>query len=173
MQQQLSVITLGVAELARSRRFYVEGFGWTPIFENDEIVFYQMNGFVLGTWLADRLEADMGRPGLVRPGSFAAVLAVNLLDLADVLAQVNELLQLHAAHCRVRVKAGKDLRCQDLAGEPGGVGLPGGLGFGDLRTYVDLPRDSRGDQGTSPLAEQSDRALGIGHERIDLRSLPI
>ena len=71
MQQQMAVITLGVAELARSRRFYVEGFGWTPVFENDEIVFYQMNGFVLGTWLEASLAADSGRSGFVRPAPFA------------------------------------------------------------------------------------------------------
>ncbi|PXA98428.1 glyoxalase [Nostoc sp. 3335mG] len=71
MQQQLSVITLGIADLARSCRFYGEGFGWTPVFANDEIAFYQMNGFVLGTWLTPQLEADMQRPGLTRPGAVA------------------------------------------------------------------------------------------------------
>jgi uncharacterized protein len=71
MQQQMSVITLGIADLARSRRFYSEGFGWTPVFENHEIVFYQLNGFVFGTWLTTSLEADMQRPGLSRPGAFA------------------------------------------------------------------------------------------------------
>jgi hypothetical protein len=70
MQQQVSVLTLGVADLARSRRFYVEGFGWQPIFQNEDIVFYQMNGFVLGTWLETSLSADMGRK-LVKPGAFA------------------------------------------------------------------------------------------------------
>ena len=49
MQQQISVITLGISDLARSRRFYSDGFGWTPVFENEEIIFYQMNGFVLVT----------------------------------------------------------------------------------------------------------------------------
>ena len=33
MQQQISLITLGIADLARSKRFYGEGFGWTPVFE--------------------------------------------------------------------------------------------------------------------------------------------
>ena len=47
MQQQISVITLGVIDLARSRRFYVDGFGWSPVFENEEIIFYQMNGLML------------------------------------------------------------------------------------------------------------------------------
>jgi catechol 2,3-dioxygenase-like lactoylglutathione lyase family enzyme len=71
MQQQISVITLGVADLARSKRFYVEGFGWRPVFENEEIVFYQMNGLVLGTWLRPALEADMGGRSTAAPGAFA------------------------------------------------------------------------------------------------------
>ena len=68
MQQQISVLTLGVADIRRSRRFYDEVFGWKPVFENPEIIFYQMNGFVLGTFLKEGLEADMGRMGLVQPG---------------------------------------------------------------------------------------------------------
>src|SRR5687767_6916176 len=81
MQQQLSVVSLGIADLARSRRFYCDGFGWTPVFQNEEIVFYQMNGFVLGTWLNKALEADMGR-ALQRPGAFA--LAHNVGAANDV-----------------------------------------------------------------------------------------
>ncbi len=82
MQQQISVITLGVADLARTRRFYVEGFGWRPVFENEEVAFYQMNGLMLGTWLKSALEADMQRPGLTPPGAFA--LAHNVPGQADV-----------------------------------------------------------------------------------------
>jgi catechol 2,3-dioxygenase-like lactoylglutathione lyase family enzyme len=70
MQQQVSVITLGIADLARSKRFYAGGFGWTPVFENEEIVFYQMNGLMLGTWLRTSLEEDMQRP-TVHPGTFS------------------------------------------------------------------------------------------------------
>jgi len=92
MQQQISVITLGIADLARSRRFYVEGFGWKPVFENPEIVFYQMNGFVLGTWLEASLASDMQRPGLVRPGAFA--LAHNVVS-PDEVKRVIEVLSRH------------------------------------------------------------------------------
>ena len=80
MQQQISVITLSVADLARSKRFYVDGFGWSPIFENEEIVFYQMNGFVLGTWLDGGLEDDMQRTGLARPGAFSLAHNVGAQD---------------------------------------------------------------------------------------------
>ncbi|MGE0666523.1 MAG: VOC family protein [Sphingomonadales bacterium] len=82
MQQQMSVITLGVADLARSRRFYVDGFGWTPVFENPEIVFYQMNGFVLGTWQHTALAADLGRPPETKPGIMS--LAHNVAVRSDV-----------------------------------------------------------------------------------------
>ncbi|WP_338425091.1 hypothetical protein [Sphingopyxis kveilinensis] len=39
MQHQISVVTLGTSDLPRSRRFYTGGFGWTPVFENEEIIF--------------------------------------------------------------------------------------------------------------------------------------
>lgn len=82
MQQQISVITLGVADLARSRRFYGGGFGWSPVFENEEIVFYQMNGLMLGTWLKGPQEADMKRASGDGPGAFA--LAHNVGAEAEV-----------------------------------------------------------------------------------------
>ena len=82
MQQQISVLTLGVVDLDRSRRFYVEGFGWQPVFANGEIAFYQMNGFVLGTWSKVALEADMNRAGLSQRGAF--LLAHNVLQKQDV-----------------------------------------------------------------------------------------
>ena len=88
MQQQLSVVTLGIADLTRSRRFYCDGFGWTPVFQNAEIVFYQMNGFVLGTWLTKALEDDMMRP-LSRPGAFA--LAHNVGTAEEVQAALDRL----------------------------------------------------------------------------------
>ena len=71
MKPAVSVITLGTADLARSRRFYAEGFGWTPVYESDVIIFYQLNGVVLGTFLVAELEADMNRSGLRTPGAVA------------------------------------------------------------------------------------------------------
>lgn len=82
MQQQMSVVTLGTADLVRSKRFYVEGFGWQPVFENDEIIFYQMNGLMLGTFALHALEADMNRKGSVQPAAFA--LGHNVPSKGDV-----------------------------------------------------------------------------------------
>jgi len=82
MRQQISCVTLGITDLARSKRFYIDGFGWKPVFENADIVFYQMNGFMLGTWLTRELEADAKQSALSRPGAFA--LAHNVAAQADV-----------------------------------------------------------------------------------------
>ena len=82
MQQQIAIITLGIANFVRSRRFYVDGFGWKPAFENDEIIFYQMNGFVLGTFSKAALEKDMNRTGLLAPGAFS--LAHNVRTKGEV-----------------------------------------------------------------------------------------
>lgn len=89
MQQQVSVITLGVADLAASRRFYAGGFGWTPVFENEEIIFYQMNGFVLGTWLREKLAEDSRRD--ISPGAGAYALAHNVGSQRDVDAAIERL----------------------------------------------------------------------------------
>lgn len=91
MQQQISVITLGVADLSRSRLFYVDGFGWKPVFENPEIIFYQMNGLMLGTWLAAALQGDMQRTGFGKPGAFA--LAHNVGSRDEVQPLLNHLEQ--------------------------------------------------------------------------------
>jgi hypothetical protein len=71
MQQQMSVITLGVHDLARSRRFYVDGFGWAPVFENEDIVFFQMNGLHAGLWKAAEITKTHGARKRLRPGAFA------------------------------------------------------------------------------------------------------
>lgn len=69
--QSMSVLTLATDDLARSLAFYRDGFGWTPVFENGEIAFYQMNGFVLATWARAGLEEDSRRARLASPGAFA------------------------------------------------------------------------------------------------------
>ncbi len=52
MQPRISLITLGVSDLARAQAFYV-AMGWgTPLRPDGEIAFFQAGGMVLGLWTA-------------------------------------------------------------------------------------------------------------------------
>jgi uncharacterized protein len=60
MEQRVSVITLGVRDLERSRGFY-EALGWrTRAAAGDDVVFFQAGGMVLALWDRDRLAEDSG-----------------------------------------------------------------------------------------------------------------
>lgn len=50
VEQRISVVTLGVTDLARARRFY-EALGWGGAQQpDDEVCFFQVGGMVFGLW---------------------------------------------------------------------------------------------------------------------------
>ncbi|HEY1457372.1 MAG TPA: VOC family protein [Solirubrobacteraceae bacterium] len=58
MRQRVTVITLGVRDLARARRFY-EALGWsTGAQAQDDVVFFQCGEMVLSLWDRSRLAED-------------------------------------------------------------------------------------------------------------------
>jgi uncharacterized protein len=60
VEQRISLITLGVSDLERARRFY-EGLGWhTNAGPEDDVVFFQAGGMILALWGRDQLAADSG-----------------------------------------------------------------------------------------------------------------
>ena len=59
MEQRLSLVTLGVADLERALRFY-EGLGWRRANQHAEVVFFQAGGMVLGLFGRAALAADAG-----------------------------------------------------------------------------------------------------------------
>jgi catechol 2,3-dioxygenase-like lactoylglutathione lyase family enzyme len=71
MKQSVSVITLPVVEIDRAKRFYCDTLGWQPVFENEEVVFFQFNGFVLALFLKSAFEKDLNGPSTAGVGSFA------------------------------------------------------------------------------------------------------
>ena len=83
MEQRISVITLGVADLGRARRFYEDGLGWRPGNTHDEIVFYQAGGLVVALYPRAALAKDAG---LADEGSgFGGIaLAYNVARREDV-----------------------------------------------------------------------------------------
>ncbi len=61
MEQRISLVTLGVSDLARARTFY-EALGWSGAQQpDDEVCFFQAGGMVFGLWTA---LGGHGAPGI-------------------------------------------------------------------------------------------------------------
>ena len=59
MEQRLTAVTLGVADLQRARRFYEKGLGWSAsLTGGEDVVFFQANGLVIALWGRANLAKD-------------------------------------------------------------------------------------------------------------------
>jgi uncharacterized protein len=88
VEQRLTLITLGVSDLARSREFY-EALGWTTGAEpDDDVVFFQAGGLVVALWSRESLAEDSG---VTDTGGWGGVtLAHNVRSPGDVDAVIAE-----------------------------------------------------------------------------------
>ena len=59
MEQRVSLVTLGVADVDRAREFY-ERLGWKVGLAVEDTVFFQVGGMILSLWGRDQLAADSG-----------------------------------------------------------------------------------------------------------------
>jgi predicted lactoylglutathione lyase len=88
VEQRVSLVTLGVGELARARAFY-EALGWaTRAAPEDDVVFFQAGGMVIALWDRAKLAEDSG---VEDAGGWGGVtLAHNVRSPAEVDAVVEE-----------------------------------------------------------------------------------
>jgi len=59
MDQRVSLVTLGVTDVERARRFY-ERLGWQVGLDVERTVFFQAGGMIVGLWSRERLAEDSG-----------------------------------------------------------------------------------------------------------------
>lgn len=79
----MSLITLGVEDIAKARAFYEQGLGWAPASAQPEVVFYQLApGLGLALFPRDELAKDVGEP--LSPTGGAITLALNGRSPAEV-----------------------------------------------------------------------------------------
>jgi predicted lactoylglutathione lyase len=57
MEQRLSLVTLGVADMGRARAFY-DALGWSGESPDGDVVFYQAPGMIVALWSRAKLAAD-------------------------------------------------------------------------------------------------------------------
>jgi uncharacterized protein len=88
VEQRLSLVTLGVRDLARARAFY-EALGWTTgAGPDDDVVFFRAGGAILALWGREQLAEDSG---VEDAGGWGGVtLAHNVRSPDEVDAVINE-----------------------------------------------------------------------------------
>ncbi|HVT75947.1 MAG TPA: VOC family protein [Acidimicrobiales bacterium] len=82
MDQRVSIVTLGVADLARARAFY-GALGWSGQ-EVEETVFFQAGGMVVVLWGREKLAADARVDDDGASGFGGVVLAQNVASRDEV-----------------------------------------------------------------------------------------
>ena len=88
MEPRISIVTLGVADMARSVRFYRDGLGFTTKYKDgDGIAHFATQGTLLGVYPLDKLAEDVGPGVRSRPGFSGITLAHNVRKKEEV-AQV-------------------------------------------------------------------------------------
>jgi uncharacterized protein len=88
VKQRANLVTLGVADLGRARRFY-EALGWTTgAGPDDDVVFFQAGEMVLALWDRARLAEDSG---VEDTGGWGGVtLALNFGSAGEVDSAIEE-----------------------------------------------------------------------------------
>ncbi|HET6816039.1 MAG TPA: VOC family protein [Mycobacteriales bacterium] len=87
MEQRVSVITLGVADLGRAQQFY-DALGWRRTGDDADVVFYQAGGSVFALWSRASLAEDSA---VVDSGGWGGVtLAHNVASPVEVDAVIDE-----------------------------------------------------------------------------------
>lgn len=88
MEQRVSLVTLGVADVERARTFY-EALGWTTSAEPDsDVVFFQAGGMIVALWSRAELATDSVAED--RGGWGGVTLAHNVRSPAEVDAVLAE-----------------------------------------------------------------------------------
>ena len=84
MQQRVSLITLGVKNMAQSAAFY-EALGWARVDSPDGVIAFDLIGQTLGLYPLDALAKDLGLP-VETLGTGRMTLGYNVAEKAEVSA---------------------------------------------------------------------------------------
>jgi hypothetical protein len=90
VDQRISLITLGVEDLSRSRGFYEE-LGWRSASAPDsDVAFFQANGMIFGLWGREELDRDSGfEPGNRSSGVALAYNVASPIEVDRMLAEAS------------------------------------------------------------------------------------
>jgi hypothetical protein len=85
MQPRITLVTLGVSDLARAKAFYNEVLGWRPFLDNGGTVMYQLNGMILSLFPQPELMQDAAVPNDPKGPRFTLAQCLGSMQEVDAL----------------------------------------------------------------------------------------
>lgn len=134
MHQRLTIVTLGVADVAAARSFY-ERLGWRADLEVEETVFFQVGGMFLVLWSREKLAEDSG---VIDGSGWGGVTLAHNVDSIDEVDSVIE--QARVAGARISLEPRETFYggyagvFVDLDGHPWEIAFNPGLVLDDTGT---------------------------------------
>ena len=96
MEQRLSFVTLAVRDVAAARAFYVDGLGWAPSYDGEDVLMVKAGThLVLSLWDRAEFEAEVGP---VADGPAPLTLAHNVATREEVESVMAEMTAAGATH---------------------------------------------------------------------------
>jgi predicted lactoylglutathione lyase len=86
VEQRVSLVTLGVSDVARARAFY-EALGWKGESADESTVFFQAGGMIVALWDRALLAADSG---ITDDGSSSSVALAHNVSSSDAVDRILE-----------------------------------------------------------------------------------
>lgn len=137
MEQRMSFLTLAVSDLARSRKFYVDGLGWEPIFSGDDVIMFPVaDRMILSLWSVEGFTAEIGEA----PAS--GVAPITLSHNLETPAEVDDVLA-EAAALGATVSSGRSREWGGYSGyfsDPDGFRWEIAVNPGETGDFVLPPR---------------------------------
>lgn len=132
MDQRLSFITLAVADLDRTRAFYVDGLGWeAEVFVPGEVLMIRAGDkVVLSFWAEDAFEAEVGA---IRRGE--GIVPITLSHNVSTEPEVDEILAMAAS---IGADVGGPAQHRDWGGYTGYFADPDGFRW-EIATNPAMP----------------------------------
>lgn len=85
MQPRITLVTLGVSDLSRSKAFYNDVLGWTPFLDNGGTVMYQLNGMILSLFPQPELMKDAAVENDAKGARFSLAQCLRSAEEVDAL----------------------------------------------------------------------------------------
>lgn len=140
MEQRINFITLGVDNLEMMKKFYHEIFGWEYLKDDQGIVFFQLNGLILGLFpisdLAEEIGVDENRNGF---SGFS--LSINFNSKLEVDMVYSDLLNKGAR----------------------GIKAPNDIFWGGYNAYIADPENNYWELAFNPFLAMDEKGNSVSH----------